>query len=201
MDELVRQLRKDGAIRSNSVEQAFRAVDRKDFVPPEYADEAYGDFPIPIGYGQTISQPYTVALMLELLGTRPGERILDVGSGSGWTTALLAHLVGKKGSVIGVERIPELIALGKKNTAPYARTLGNIEIRGAEKVYGYPAGAAFDRILVSASTETLPDELVAQLAPGGVMVIPVGSDVCRVEKSAHGLLVEKHPGFAFVPLV
>lgn len=202
MDELIRQLRETGAIRSDRVERAFRAVDRKGFVPSEHTGEAYGDFPIPIGYGQTISQPYTVAFMLELLGTKPGERVLDVGSGSGWTTALLAHLVGSEGHVTGVERIPELVTLGKRNIAPHARALRNIEMRAAGKTYGHPVGAPFDRILVSAAAEKIPDELVAQLAPRGAMVIPVGSDICKIEKNARGKLnIERYAGFAFVSLV
>ncbi len=202
MDELVRQLKESGIIVSESIERAFRAVDRKEFVPPEYADEAYDDYPLPIGAGQTISQPSTVAIMLELLGTQPGERVLDVGVGSGWTTALLAHIVGGSGHVVGVERIPELVALGKKNTASCRRALGNIDVRAAGVALGFPVGAPFDRILVSAATETVPDELAAQLAPDGTMVIPVGSDVCKVTKSPSGTLtIKKYSGFAFVPLV
>lgn len=95
MDELIRNLKQAGVLRSRHVEAAFGAIDRKDFVPPEYRDEAYGDYPLPIGRGQTISQPYTVAFMLDLLDPKPGERILDVGAGSGWQTALLAQVVSQ----------------------------------------------------------------------------------------------------------
>ena len=122
MDELVRELKRQGVLRSPLVEQAFRAIDRKDFVRPEHRAEAYGNYPLPIGEGQTISQPYTVAFMLDLLDPRPGERILDVGAGSGWQAALLAHMVspmdesqrmGSRGRVYAMERSPELCRFAK----------------------------------------------------------------------------------------
>src|SRR3989344_3253201 len=99
MDELIRELKTQGVLKSPNVEAAFRAIDRKDFVRPEYEEVAYANHPLPIGEGQTISQPYTVAFMLDLLDPKAGEKILDVGSGSGWTTALLAHIVSQSGEI------------------------------------------------------------------------------------------------------
>jgi protein-L-isoaspartate(D-aspartate) O-methyltransferase len=176
-------------------------VDRVDFVRLEDRGSTAEDEALPIGYGQTISQPYTVAFMLELLWPRVGEKILDVGSGSGWTTALLAAIVGPKGKVCGVERVPELVGFGRANLAKY--TLPQAEILQAGKELGLPEAAPFDRILVSAAAESsVPVRLVAQLKVGGILVMPVGEAIWCVEKlSGTQTRIEKHPGFVFVPLV
>lgn len=226
--ELVEYLRDaTSVLQTPHIESAFRAVNRAYFVPETLEDEAYEDCALPIGFGATISQPTTVAFMLEKLDAREGQKILDVGSGSGWTTALLAHLVGPKGKVIGVEIVPELVAFGRNNLAryySYIRTnVGTSEERGEwvsnghvraeirqaeQREIGLPNEAPFDRILVSAAAEQIPQELVAQLKPGGKMVLPIGSigightqSLTLVEKQKNGYI--KHtafPGFAFVPL-
>ncbi len=180
---------------------AFRAIDRADFVHPDYRLEAYEDYPLPIGEEQTISQPTTVAFMLEKLEAEPGERVLDVGAGSGWTTALLGSIVGEQGRVIGIELLPELVAFGTRNLAKYSLPQATIE-EAERGVLGKPAVARFDRILVSASAEKFPQELVSQLGEGGVMVVPVGDAICRVEKLGRGKIAKKcFSGFAFVPLI
>ena len=150
-EELIQGLKNDGVLKTKAIEEAFRAVDRARFAGEDSRPVAYMDTALPIGEGQTISQPTVVALCLEWLSVRPGDRVLDVGSGSGWTTALLAHLVGLVGSVIGVERIPELVAFGSKNLGAYAFLQAHIEQAGPE--LGKPEAAPFDRILVSASAE------------------------------------------------
>jgi len=182
-----------------TLKEAFRAIDRKNFVPDDYAVEAYEDYPLPIGFEQTISQPTTVAFMLELLDIKGGESVLDVGSGSGWTTALLAFMVGPQGNVIGIERIPELVIFGDANLKKCG--ISNAEIMTPEKGFG-KKGKLFDRILVSAEAEALPDELVEQLKPGGVMVIPVKDAIIKVVKESKGTVTRKEfPGFMFVPLI
>lgn len=180
--------------RTPRIIEAFRAIDRKDFVATEYWDEAYADHPLPIGHGQTISQPYTVAYMLELLRPERGDRVLDVGSGSGWTTALLANIVGPDGRVWGTEIIPELVEFGRANLIKY--NFKNATIERAAGL-GLPEHAPYDKILVSASADELPGEFMNQLAPDGTMVIPIKTSVWKITHTER----EEHPGFAFVPLI
>jgi len=185
---------------NKNITLAFRNIDRKDFVPEEYLDQACGDYPLPIGFGQTISQPSTVAFMFELLNPKEGDKVLDVGSGSGWTTALLADIVGEKGRVFGVELVLELVELGRKNLSKYDKYL-NAQIYLAGKHLGLPGKAPFDRILVSASGEEIPEELIKQLKVGGVMVVPVLNSVWKIKRvSESGVEKEEYPGFVFVPL-
>jgi protein-L-isoaspartate(D-aspartate) O-methyltransferase len=181
------------------VRAALAAVPRKDFLPERQQGFADHDTALDIGYGATNSQPTTVRNMLSLLDARPGDRVLDVGSGSGWSTALLAHLVGAAGEVVGVERVPEVLAMGRGNLGdrfPWA-TL-HLAVEG---VLGWPEGAPYDRILVSAAARHVPDELVRQLTPDGVMVIPVHGVMFRVARTRGGHRVEKHGHYSFVPLV
>ena len=199
LEKLVRIMVHGKTLKTVRIIEAFRIMDRKDFVPNEYEKESYNDYPLPIGYEQTISQPSTVAFMLELLNPRMGERILDVGSGSGWTTALIAHLVGNTGAVWGVEKIPELVIFGKENISTYNFSHAHIEQAG-EKL-GLSQHAPFDKILVSAESDKIPDELMAQLKIGGVMVIPVKDTVYKIIKiSEKEKRIEKFEGFIFVPL-
>jgi len=185
---------------SELVEKAFGAVDRAHFMPPDVRQLADVDSAMPIGYGQTISQPYTVELMLRWLDARPGQKVLDVGSGSGWTTALLAHIVGPKGRVYAVERIPELLEFGRDNCERYG--VKNAWFYPAGEELGLPDEGPFDRILVSASADVFPDELMEQLKISGKLVIPVGNDILEITKtSKKGRDVRKHPGFIFVPLL
>ncbi len=200
-EELIEYLENETMVlRSKELKDAFVAIDRKDFMPIDYMEEAYEDYPLPLqNTGQTISQPTTVAFMLELLNPRKGEKILDIGSGSGWTTALLAHIVGKGGKVIGIERILELVELGQINIEKY--DFKNAEIIQTEKEIGLPQEAPFDKILVSASAMDLPKELTKQLKIGGIMVIPINDEVWQVRKSKSGEDIRKYKGFTFVPLI
>ncbi|WP_144822007.1 protein-L-isoaspartate O-methyltransferase [Marinobacter piscensis] len=196
--ELSGYLQKRGVLKSPGLIESFNTIDRKDFVSPGLEAEAYEDHPLSIGSGQTISQPYTVAFMLELLQLKENDRILDIGCGSGWSTALLAQ-VAKSGSVTGVELVPELLELARHNLDKYSFT--NIRLELAGEALGIP-GQVFDKILVSAAADELPQELILQLAPGGLMVIPVRNDMVVIHKREDGSIEQNHfPGFRFVPLI
>ena len=191
------------------VAEAMAAWPRQGFLPRRERRHAGRDGPLPIGHGQTNSQPRTVVAMLELLDVRPGDPVLDVGARSGWTTALLAHLTGPGGSVLGVERIEDIALAGAANLQrtgmPWARL-----VLASPGVLGAPGEGPFDRILVSAEAESLPRALLDQLVPGGVMVVPVRGWMHRVVRDpgfdpegrptgdAH---VEVHGAYRFVPLV
>ncbi len=180
--------------------EAFAAVPRAGFLHAWDRGRAGHDGPIAIGFGQTNSQPRTVADMLRLLDVRSGQRVLDVGAGSGWTTALLGHLVGPDGSVVGVERVPELAAFGAANLARVRMPWTRLDL-ATPGVLGAPEGAPYDRILVSAQPSTLPEALVVQLCVGGVMVIPVAGRMLRVTRTASGHAAAEHGRYLFVPLV
>lgn len=182
------------------IDKAFESVPRKNFLPEEAKPFAHEDAPIQIGYGQTNSQPYTVKKMLQWLDPKPGDTILDVGSGSGWTTALLAHITGAGGRVIAVELVPELVEFGKQNCERLK--MQNVEFHRARKTFGWPSEAPYQRILVSASADEVPEELIDQLAAPGRLVIPVKGSIWVIEKGTSGAVTTtEHPGFVFVPLL
>jgi len=182
-----------------TVTEAISAIRRQDFLPASQRAFARQDRPLPIGNGQTNSQPRTVIAMLELLEICPGDRVLDVGAGSGWTTALLGYLVGPKGSVIGVELEESLAAWGAQNVAAYAMPW--VEMHPALEVLGWPTGAPYDRILVSAAAREVPQELVDQLTPTGRMVIPVRGTMRVVTPDGRGgWRSTAHGSYRFVEL-
>jgi protein-L-isoaspartate(D-aspartate) O-methyltransferase len=184
----------------DAVDAAFAAIPRAGFLPRSAVHRASYDGPIPIGHGQTNSQPRTVENMLRLLEVRAGDRVLDVGSGSGWTTALLAHLVGPTGSVLGVEIRPALVALGAENVRAARLPWASVEPADPDAL-GCPEQAPFDRILVSAVARTLPEELVDQLGDGGRLVIPVDGTLLLVVRRGEERVVTRHGSYRFVPLL
>jgi protein-L-isoaspartate(D-aspartate) O-methyltransferase len=164
-----RQLRRRG-IADERLLEAFADVPREAFVEPELADHAYADGPLPIGCGQTISQPYIVALMIEAAAIAPSDRVLEVGAGSGYAAAILGRLAA---SVIAVERVAELAAAARERLARLG--FDNIELVEGDGTLGWPGGAPYDAILAAASGRDVPHSLVAQLAPGGRLVMPLGA--------------------------
>ena len=204
MKELVAALKEQGVLKTPLIIEAFLANDRKKFVPAGFEDDAYVDAPLPIGEGQTISQPYTVVFMMELLDPRPGQKILDIGFGSGWTAGILAHIAGDAGRVYGLEIVPAIYEFGKKNLRD--KGYRNIELLNRSGWKGLPEKSPFDRIIASAAAPAIPQALKEQLATGGRMVIPVGKQydcsIKRVTKTGEDSFDEEsYPGFAFVPFV
>jgi protein-L-isoaspartate(D-aspartate) O-methyltransferase len=206
MSNLIKQLIKDGYLKTPEIINAFYKIKREDFVLPQFKEEAEANYPLPIGYNQTISQPLTVAFMLELLQPKKGDKVLDIGSGSGWTTALLAEIVGENGKVFGIEIIPELKEFGEENTKKYnfVESKRAIFICG-DGSKGLKDEAPFDKIHVGAAAAEIPKALLEQLKIDGRMVIPVGvevQDMVLIEKiSEKEYKEERYPGFLFVPLI
>ena len=169
-DAMVRTQIEARGIRDPATLAAMRVVPRHRFVPPDLADSAYADQPLPIGYGQTISQPYIVAVMTETLRLKPGHKVLEIGAGSGYQAAVLARIVRE---VFTIEIVPELGNAARERL----KTLGyrNVRVRVADGYDGWPEEAPFDAIVVTAAADHIPPPLIRQLRDGGRMVIPVGS--------------------------
>ncbi len=205
MDELVKEIKSRGVLRSENIEKALRATDRRDFVPEDMKKYAYLDEALPIGSGQTISQPYTVVFMLELLRVSAGQEVFDIGCGSGWQTALLAHIVGKNGSVCAVELVPELCTFGEKNVAKYPELFRKVKFFCQNAESGLPREAAafggFDRIIAAAEVEKIPGSWREELKDGGIMVYPSGGSLFRETREGGEFRKEEFPGFEFVPFI
>ncbi len=188
--------------KTNIISQAWQNIKREDFVLEEHKKEANLDQPLSIGYGQTISQPSVVAFMLELLHPKIGGCYLDIGSGSGWTTALLAHITGKHGKVYAMEIKPELLKFGRKNVNKYDFIDdGIVTFVLSNGRDGYEENAPFDGILVSASVEEIPQALLDQLKVGGCLVIPVHESILQIKKEEKQYIKKEFPGFIFVPFL
>lgn len=179
---------------------AMRAVRRHEFVPDEYLDQAYADHPLPIGHGQTISQPYIVALMTESLQLEPGDKVLEIGTGSGYQAAILAEM-GME--VYTIEIIPELAETAKSRLEDLG--YANVSVLQADGYFGWEEHAPFDAIIVTAAPDHLPQPLANQLAEGGRLVIPIGpigavQTLWLFEKVAGELQATNLGGVRFVPL-
>lgn len=201
--QLVENLIDNGILKTPLIIEAFGQIKRADFLPEDLKDQAGADMPLPIGWGQTNSQPWTVAFMLELLAPKPGNKVLDVGAGSGWTSALLAACVGEAGKVWALERVPELGEFGKNNISKYNFiNRGVVEFLCADGSRGWPKQAPYDRILISAAAQEIPAALKEQLKIGGYLVAPVENSIWLIKREgADNFRAEEFPGFVFVPLV
>jgi protein-L-isoaspartate(D-aspartate) O-methyltransferase len=182
---LVKEIEAQG-VKDAATLAALRAVPRHEFVPAAEADRAYGDHPLPIGHGQTISQPYIVGFMTEVLQPKPGMKVLEVGTGSGYQAAVLAEI----GATVKTVEIFEPLA---RQASERLKRLGysNVEVRHADGHFGWKEAAPFDAVIVTAAAGYIPPALLEQLKPGGRMVIPVGSvggvqNLILVEKDAKG---------------
>ncbi len=189
-------------VRDTATLRAMRAVPRHEFVPRNLQSSAYADHPLPIGYGQTISQPYIVGYMTELLGLGPRSRVLEIGTGSGYQAAILAEIAGE---IYTVEIIPQLAASAAERLEQLG--YGRVHVRNADGFYGWKDAAPFDAIIVTAAAGFVPPPLVEQLKPGGRLVIPVGSvygaqSLVLVEKRLDGSIGTRTLlPVQFVPLV
>jgi len=203
INPFVSNLISQGVLKTPRIIEAFEKIDRADFVPLELKSEAYINEPLYIGEGQTISQPYTVAFMLELLQPKSGDKIFEVGFGSGWQTALLAEIIGESGKVFAVERIPKLFRFGRKNIAKYNFIKkGIVKTIGSDASRGLPRHAPFDKIIAGASAQEIPEEWLKELKVGGRLVTPVKNSIwLYVKKSSQEFEKQEFPGFVFVPLV
>lgn len=198
--DLVDFLVNSGALRTPEIIYAFLLTDRKDFVPEALKERAYEDVPLPIGRGQTISQPSTVATMTEALRPSKGMKILEIGTGSGYQAAILSIIAGKQGKVITIEMKEEIFALSKNSLGFFE----NVVLVKGDGSSGYAKEAPYDRIIVTAASPSVPEPLKEQLKSGGIMVIPVGTGVQKmaVVSRTGDMFEEKFIGeFRFVPLL
>jgi protein-L-isoaspartate(D-aspartate) O-methyltransferase len=186
-------------IQNTAVLDAMQAVPRHLFVPDDVRPFAYEDRPLPIGRGQTISQPYIVAYMTEALQLAPGLKVLEIGTGSGYQAAVLAHIGAR---VFSIEIIPDLASDARR--ALTAAGYENVEVRTGNGYLGWPEHAPFDRIIVTAAPPEIPPALVEQLAVGGIMVVPVGTsqqEIVVVNKTPGGATEQRTIEVRFVPMV
>ncbi len=201
-EKLVKKLKNTGYIRSEKVANAMYSVPRHHFLPGSMAHRAYVDTPQPIGSGQTISAPHMVAMMVEELEVEEGMKVLEIGGGRGYHAAVISRIVGEKGTVYSIERLPELAKKGKK----VLQRLGydNVELIISDGSEGYEKEAPYDRISVACGAPSIPQPLIEQLTQGGKMLIPVGGEyfqtLIRVTKLEDEIKQENLGGVLFVPL-
>jgi len=193
------QIRSRG-ITNSRVLTAMREIPRHLFIPPPYNTSAYEDAPLPIGNGQTISQPYIVALMTALIDPLPEDRVLEIGAGSGYQAAILSMLVQQ---VTTIERIPAVADLARENLVKIG--LQNISIIVGDGTRGYPDHAPYDGIMITAATPEIPPPLIDQLTIGGILVAPVGGreiqELITLTRNENGVVRSSHGGVRFVPLI
>ncbi|MCK5039465.1 MAG: protein-L-isoaspartate(D-aspartate) O-methyltransferase [Candidatus Aenigmarchaeota archaeon] len=203
-EDLIKYWIDENIVSDKRIIDAFQKINRENFVPEEYKNLAYNDYPLSIGEEQTISQPTTVAIMTSLLEPKEDQKILEIGTGSGYQVAILGKIVGKGGKITSVEIIPKLAEFAKKNLKK--ENITNVEIINADGSSGYKKGAPYDRILVTAGTPKITETLISQLNDNGIIVAPVGFDIysltmTKIIKKGKKRVKEEHGIFSFVPLI
>lgn len=196
--QLLQSLKQKGF--SNKILNAFSNVKREDFIPKQLKNMAYDDIALPIGNGQTISQPYTIAIMLSMLSLNPGQKVLEIGSGCGYVLALISEIT--KTRVYGIEIIKELAEKSKQNLKDYE----NIEVYNRNGAEGLPEKKPFNRILISAAIKEIPKNILDQLEDKGILIAPLGSDhsqdLIAIQRKDNSFIEKKRiSGFIFVPFV
>ena len=202
-ENLIDNLIKNNYLKTQTIIDAFNKIDRKDFILEKDINDAYVNYPLSIGFNQTISQPLTVAFMLELLEIQGGEKILDIGVGSGWLTSLIAEIVGNGGKVFGIERIEELKNMAEKNISKYGFLENRIiQIKTGDGAIGWKEEMPFDKIISSASGSMIFKTWKNQLKIGGKIVAPVKNSIIVLDKiGPEKFNKREYFGFTFVPLI
>ena len=200
--ELVSKLKKEGRIKSLKVEKAFLEIPRENFIHENMRQYAYSDTPLEIGYGQTISAPHMVAIMCEDLDIKKGQKILEIGSGSGYHSAIISNIIGNKGKLFSLERIPSLANFAKKNISNSG--IDNIKIIICDGSLGYNKKSPYDRIYVTCAAPRFPTSLINQLKDPGKLMVPIGNIICSLkllELKKGNKIIKNLGGCAFVPMI
>ena len=204
-EHLIEHWISSGVVKDKRIIESFKKVPRENFIRKEHLDEAYGDYPLAIGEGQTISQPTTVMIMTQALELRKGYRVMEIGAGSGYQAAIIARIIGDKGKVYALELIPQLARLARKNLRK--TRIKNVEVICTDGSKGYSKEAPYDRIIITAAAPKTPKHLLSQLKKGGILVAPVGplygQEMIKIKKfddKGKKLKIENLGDFIFVPL-
>ena len=202
LDELIETMKNTGFLTNSRVESTIRKIPRHNFVPESLKNQAYENTPIPIIEKQTISQPSVVSRMTEWLDLKEGQKVLEIGSGSGWQSAILANLVGH-GKIFTIERHAKLASFARKNLERLE--IKNVTIIHGDGNLGLPEESPFDRIIITAACKKIPDTLMHQLALGGLLIAPVGENIqslVLLRKTSEGFEeIKNQKGYVFVPFL
>ncbi len=201
-DKLIEYWIKDKVITNKKLIEAFKKVPRENFVKKEFLDQAYYDTPLPTIKEQTISQPTTVMIMLQALSLKEGDKVLEIGTGSGYNSALISHIIGKKGTIYTIEIVSELVKFAKKNISKLK--IKNVKIIHADGSQGYKEASPYNAIILTAGTPKIPQPLIEQLKNNGRLLAPVGplyeQVMIKITKKGERLIKENLGPFVFVPL-
>lgn len=202
IDNFIKSMRDSGFLNENNVESAFRNIPRHEFVVRSELGRAYSNKPLPIMKGQTISQPNVVSRMTEWLDVKEGQKILEIGCGSGWQSGILSYLVGDTGIVYSVEIHPKLVKFARENLDKLG--IDNVHVILGDGSVGYPEASPYDRIIVTAACTEVPLPLLEQLAENGLLIAPVGDfaqSLVLLKKTSEGIVeIKKQSNYVFVPL-